>query len=111
MSLRLTRDRKILKAREYAHVFKKGKLLTGKYWQVIAQPAPKAQLGLAISKKICRSAVDRNRLKRIVRETFRLQQQYLGSWAFVVMARKSKPAKNAVLATELLNLLKKITKI
>jgi ribonuclease P protein component len=33
-----------------------------------------ARLGLAISKKCARRSVDRNRLKRIARESFRLSQ-------------------------------------
>ncbi len=111
MSFRLTREAKILKAGEYATIFKGGTLARGKYWQVIARPlkASKPRLGLAISKKNYRLAVDRNRFKRIAREVFRLHRQHLDSWGFVVMARKSKPATNPVLSAELLNLFKKVT--
>ena len=45
----------------------------------------RARLGLAISKKQVRRAVDRNRLKRLVRETFR-RRELIGK-DFVVMAR------------------------
>ncbi|SFV79069.1 Ribonuclease P protein component [hydrothermal vent metagenome] len=113
MSLRLTREARILKAREYAHIFKGGKMAKGKYWQVIAKPIkePRPRLGLAISKKVYRLAVDRNRFKRIARETFRLGQQHLDNWGFVVMVRKSKPVRGPVLSAELLDLFKKVTKI
>ena len=113
MSLRLTREAKILKPSEYAYIFKGGKRVQGKYWQVIAKPIknPRPRLGLAISKKVTRLAVDRNRFKRIARETFRLEQQGLDNWGFVVMARKSKPTRNPVLSAELLDLFKKVTKI
>ncbi|CAC9655092.1 ribonuclease P protein component [bacterium endosymbiont of Bathymodiolus sp. 5 South] len=108
----LAREAKILKSSEYTHVFKGGTLARGKHWQVIAKPlkASKPRLGLAISKKVHRLAVDRNRFKRVARETFRLQQQHLDNWDFVVMARKSKPVKNPVLSAELLDLFKKVTK-
>ena len=43
-----------------------------------------ARLGLAISKKNCRLAVQRNRLKRIVRESFRSHRETLGGVDFVV---------------------------
>jgi ribonuclease P protein component len=111
MSFRLTREAKILKAGEYAAVFKSGKLARGKHWQIIAKPleSSKSRLGLAISKKVHRLAVDRNRFKRIARETFRLNSQHLESWDFVVMARRAKPAKNPVLSAELLTLFKKAT--
>ncbi|MCS5586486.1 MAG: ribonuclease P protein component, partial [Gammaproteobacteria bacterium] len=54
MSLRLTREAKILKPSEYTHVFKGGKRAKGKYWQIIAKPIqdPRPRLGLAISKKV-----------------------------------------------------------
>lgn len=44
-----------------------------------------ARLGLAISKKQLPRAVDRNRLKRLVRESFR--QQQLAGLDIVVMVR------------------------
>ena len=44
-----------------------------------------ARLGLAISKKNCRSAVARNRLKRLVRESFRIHRADLQGLDVVVM--------------------------
>jgi ribonuclease P protein component len=53
-----------------------------------------ARLGLAISKKNCRAAKDRNRLKRLVRESFRHNQAALAGLDVVVInqpaARNSK---------------------
>ena len=46
------------------------------------------RLGLAITKKIIRKAVNRNMIKRVVRENFRNQQQSLGSLDIVVIARR-----------------------
>jgi ribonuclease P protein component len=43
------------------------------------------RLGLAIAKKKVKRAVDRNRIKRIIRNTFRLQPD-LGCFDFVVIA-------------------------
>jgi ribonuclease P protein component len=45
----------------------------------------KARLGLAISKKHCRAAAGRNRIKRIVRESFREHQSELNGLDLVVM--------------------------
>jgi ribonuclease P protein component len=44
-----------------------------------------ARLGLAISKKHCRKATARNRIKRIVRESFRHHQADLGNVDVVVI--------------------------
>lgn len=46
-----------------------------------------ARLGLAIAKKSARRAIDRNRLKRVVREVFRHNRQSLPGIDLVVMAR------------------------
>ncbi len=48
-----------------------------------------ARLGLAISKKNCRAATGRNRLKRIVREAFRLNQAELVGLDVVVINQPS----------------------
>tara|TARA_R110001592_G_scaffold4275_17_gene24069 strand:- start:549 stop:947 length:399 start_codon:yes stop_codon:yes gene_type:complete len=46
------------------------------------------RLGLVIAKKSVRRAVDRNRVKRIARESFRLNKSELGTLDIVVLARK-----------------------
>ena len=46
-----------------------------------------ARLGLAISKQVSRRAVERNRLKRLVRESFRRVRHRLPAVDVVVMAR------------------------
>ena len=46
------------------------------------------RLGLVISKKNVRRAVDRNRLKRLARESVRLQQSSLPAVDIVILARR-----------------------
>jgi len=46
-----------------------------------------ARLGLAIAKKCAKRAVDRNRIKRLIRESFRVQQHKLPSVDIVVLCR------------------------
>jgi ribonuclease P protein component len=59
------------------------------------------RLGLAISKRAAKRAVQRNRLKRIARETFRTQSG-LASMDFVVMAGPTaKDASNGALRASL----------
>jgi ribonuclease P protein component len=47
-----------------------------------------SRLGMAVSKKAARRAVDRNRIKRLVREGFRQKQEALGGLDIVVIARQ-----------------------
>jgi ribonuclease P protein component len=46
-----------------------------------------ARIGLAIAKRVARRAVDRNRLRRLARETFRLRRDHLRPLDFIVLAR------------------------
>lgn len=46
------------------------------------------RLGLAIARKHARAAVARNRVKRVVRESFRHHQAELGSLDIVVLGRQ-----------------------
>ncbi|HAY41489.1 MAG TPA: ribonuclease P protein component [Gammaproteobacteria bacterium] len=109
MDNRLTRQAKILKASEYKEVFSSGQKRKGEYWTVIAKPNNLSlpRLGLAISKKVSRLAVERNRLKRIAREVFRNSKTDLASLEFVVMSKNNTNANNSALSRELLMLLKK----
>jgi ribonuclease P protein component len=54
---------------------------------VLSRPndSTEPQLGLAIGKKNCRAAVGRNRLKRIIRESFRHNRAQLGGLDVVVL--------------------------
>jgi ribonuclease P protein component len=53
-----------------------------------------ARLGLAISKKRVRRAVDRNRLKRLARDVFRRHRAALAGLDVVVMARATAVAED-----------------
>lgn len=46
------------------------------------------RLGMAISKKNAKTAVSRNRIKRMVRESFRVHYEQLGDFDIVVLTRR-----------------------
>jgi len=48
---------------------------------------PVARLGLVVGKKNVKLAVQRNRFKRLIRESFRCQQQALAGLDIIVLAR------------------------
>ena len=88
---RFPRRARLLKPAEYSRVFKKPVRSSDRLFTILASPSqsPEAnpRLGLAISKKNAKHAVDRNRIKRIIRESFRHRQQGLSKADFVVMAK------------------------
>ena len=59
------------------------------YFSVLGQNnrKPFARLGLAIARKHVKKAVGRNRIKRLVRESFRQYQQQLVGLDIIVMLR------------------------
>ena len=79
---------RLLSTTDFRQVFKAGKRHRGNEFTVIARAndleAPR--LGLAISKRSAARAVDRNRLKRLVRERFRTSAASLHSVDIVVQA-------------------------
>ncbi|TVR60726.1 MAG: ribonuclease P protein component [Candidatus Competibacteraceae bacterium] len=101
---RLPRRARLTGARAYTRVFAHPSKSSDRYFTVLARPNALAypRLGLAISRKVARSAVARNRLKRLVRESFRHHQGRLGGLDVVVMGRVGLvEPDNAVLAAAL----------
>lgn len=91
---------KLLKPAEFKHVFNAAKRAGDRYLTIFytANQLDHPRLGLAISKKVSKLAVDRNRIKRLARETFRLKQPQLQHADFVVLARPSAvKADNAII--------------
>ena len=94
---RLQKRARLLKADEFNRVFDKATRSSDQYFTVLARLNENGypRLGLAISKKKAKLAVTRNRLKRLIRESFRLNQHELCSADFIVLAgHKSANANN-----------------
>lgn len=76
----------------------------------VAPPSPDAgaRLGLAVSRKVDRRAVVRNRIKRGLRETFRAHRETLAAGEYVVVARPGAAALDSqALQRTLLTLLQR----
>ena len=84
---RFSKCARLLKAVDYSKVFDRSVRSSDNYFTVLARPngLKRPRLGLAISKKKARLAVDRNRLKRITRESFRISNSIYNA-DYVIMA-------------------------
>ncbi|MAZ89542.1 MAG: ribonuclease P protein component [Cellvibrionaceae bacterium] len=81
---------RLLNASDYQSVFNDASLRAShQHLLILSRPnlSDSPRLGLVIAKKHIRLAVQRNRIKRILRESFRQHQQQLGGVDAVVLAR------------------------
>lgn len=86
---RFQSDNRLKRPEEYKQVFSSKRRSSDKSFLFLAKinGFDFARLGLAVPKKYIRSAVERNRLKRIIRESFRLKQDKLKGNDIVVVVR------------------------
>jgi ribonuclease P protein component len=87
---RFPRRARLTEPVDYSQVFKCCRYrLTDRSFTVLATSSQldRPRLGLAISRKVARNAVARNRIKRVIRESFRHWQTRLDSLDIVVLGR------------------------
>jgi len=67
------RDSRLTKPAEFKRVFNRATVSSDRWFKVLARPdgGERARLGLAVSRQVDKRAVGRNRLKRVIRESFR----------------------------------------
>lgn len=84
---RFRRAQRLADKHSISRVFSKAKRSRDKMFTVLYRPNGnnEPRLGLAIGKKNCRLSTSRNRLKRVVRESFRQRRQQLGGVDIVVL--------------------------
>ena len=113
MEQAFARRYRLTKTDEFSSVFGFRRAIRGKLLMLHYQPRPigqnDARLGLVIGKKLLKKAVDRNRVKRIVREQFRRERPKLPACDLIVrLAAKPVPFDSSLLAGDFLALLEKL---
>jgi ribonuclease P protein component len=90
VSERFGRHSRLLTAKDYARVFENPVRSSDNCFTVLARKreAGAARLGLAVSKKNAKLAIERNRIKRLTRESFRVHKSELEGLDIVVMNRR-----------------------
>lgn len=83
------RTLRLLKPDEFSRVFKRNHRSRDECFTVLAAPneLPHPRLGTAVARKASGNAVKRNRLKRLIRESFRTSRTTLPAVDIVVMVK------------------------
>ncbi len=95
LNFRLPKSGRLRKPAEFRRVYEKGKRFDGRFMSVFIMPTETGvqRVGFTASKKISNKAHDRNRCKRLLRETFRLSRAELNlldaKFDWVLNARRS----------------------
>ncbi|MGH8267105.1 MAG: ribonuclease P protein component, partial [Steroidobacteraceae bacterium] len=100
--LTLPAQLRLRRRRDFAAAYAHGRRLGDGFFSVIAIPNDlgAARLGLAVAVRAAGGAVARNRLRRIIRESFRLQQRVIPALDLIVSARPRAREVNAALLRE-----------
>jgi ribonuclease P protein component len=97
---RYTRRARLTNSSQYKAVYAAAKRSGDQYFTVLMVPngLSHARLGMAVARRSIPKSVDRSRLKRIIRESFRLHLANLHSYDLVVMCKPAaRTAFNQVL--------------
>ena len=92
----MTRRHRLRGAAAFAAVLRRGQRLEGERLQLVAVASADAvgRVGYVIGKKLLARAVDRNRLKRMLREAVRARRPALNAFDVVVRLRRPCAAKD-----------------
>ena len=83
------REVRLLNAKQYSYVFADARRFGNQSFTLLVRLNDQShpRLGLAIAKKSVKRAVDRNRIKRLLRESFRHKQHQLPPIDIIAMCR------------------------
>ena len=111
MTHKLTKDERLRKRPEFLALGECGRKVASRNFLVIYRSTGNTptRLGITVSRKVG-NAVVRNRLKRILREFFRLHKELFPRADYNIIARQgAAPLKTSSIQSEMVNLLRRIT--
>ncbi len=94
MDATLTRDDRLRKQKEIDAVYKTGRRWHGKFFRVHVKPntLARSRFTVSVPRRLC-TAVLRNRWKRLLRESFRLNKEAIGPGLDIVAVPTSPPGE------------------
>jgi ribonuclease P protein component len=109
----LPRSARLLRRAEFSDALASGPSAERRHFTIFVKPNERAdaRLGIIAGKRVAARAVDRNRVKRLVREAFRGVRRRLGGVDIVVLLRRC-PARrsNAAASAEITQLLQAVAR-
>lgn len=85
---RLLKKHIIHKAQDFSHIIQDGKVVHGHYFKCFVLPCEESKIGFAVSKRFGK-AVQRNFIKRRMREVYRKNNRCFGHWQMIMMPKFS----------------------
>ena len=84
-----SRDRRLLAKAEFQAVFDESKKVSQRYLLALYRPNQQAEarVGIMVGKRAVHLAVERNQIKRVIRESFRVNQTKLQGLDIIVIVR------------------------
>jgi ribonuclease P protein component len=110
--LTLPAQRRLRRKSDFEAAYARGRRLGNGFFAVTANAncVGGPRLGLAVAARLAGGSVERNRIRRIIRESFRLHQHEIPAVDLVVSARaRARDASGAELRASLAALWKKVT--
>lgn len=87
---KFSREHRLLCAKDYSRVFDRATKVNNKAFTLLARTnnTTIARLGLIIAKKNIKQACQRNAVKRLLREGFRLDQEGFSGFDIIILTRR-----------------------
>ena len=85
-----TQKNRLLKASQFSRVFDQATKSSSEFFTILSREnqVKHPRLGIVVAKRRAKRAVDRNILKRIIRESFRLNKNTLPAKDFIVILKR-----------------------
>lgn len=109
--LTFDKNKKLLTKQDFSLVFNQKTKVYSKYFYAFVLPQTPSKIGVVVAKKNHKLAVKRNKIKRVVREFFRLNYKLFNQVQIIVFAKKFDNYNNRELTNDLVDLMNKINEI